>query len=160
MHSTDFRIIFDQSLIKLNIYYSTQHARNFMYINYCSQNYENDTYIRVVIGNILKSIWITTFAFQLMLFSFLNVEIFLTRPFVHFQSELIGSLKLGNVWVFVQLIFVLVGLWISWTKPRKLTNLRLPINCNSVYNAKIVCMGWGGGVFCMFRRVVRSIGKI
>ena len=40
-------------------------------------------------------------------------------------SELIGSLELGNVGFYYSWFFVLVGLWISWTKSLTLPFLRL-----------------------------------
>ena len=48
-----------------------------------------------------------------------------------FGPQLIGSLKLGNVWDFVQLILVPVGLWISWRETQALSNLRLPVSSGS-----------------------------
>ena len=45
-----------------------------------------------------------------------------------YWPELIGSRKVGNVRVFVQMIFFLIGLWISWTRTQPFPNLRLPIS--------------------------------
>ena len=44
---------------------------------------------------------------------------------IRLWTVLIGSLKLGNVWAFVQLILDLVGRWISCTKTQTLPNFRL-----------------------------------
>ena len=52
--------------------------------------------------------------------------------------------KLGNVWLFVQLILGLVCQWISWTKTQTLPNLRLPIG--SVY--KLLSVGCCAKVTC------------
>ena len=53
-------------------------------------------------------------------------------------SELMGSLKLGNVWAFLQLIFGPRCLWISWTKTQTLPNLRLPISSDDDVDEKCI----------------------
>ena len=48
-----------------------------------------------------------------------------TTPLRYLSPEIVRSLNLGNVWVFVQLIFFLDGIPISCMKTKTLSNTRL-----------------------------------
>ena len=69
------------------------------------------------------------------------------------SSELIGSLKLDNIWFLYSWIWSSFGLWLSWTKIQTLPNLRLPISSEA--------HGWNNGSpSLLFQEVETLIHKI